>query len=498
MSIVLLLYHSELYAVITKQLDAVHESMVNTMSYIEFDYKAAGYSNTFLIQQISTETSHRSDKHHCLITVCNLVVTLHATFVNRCASNVLGPCILSTLMHLYFHFNGIVFLCLFSLQKLIVTPASIIFANLEHIMANTSKQNKEYRWRLLDGILSEGEPVSRQQIFALFKQHKVPVKGDDFLPSFRKDVDFFKKALKEIGMEDMLVVGRGALPKVSDSGLDHRTRTYCYREKGFSVIPYLTGGMSDFEYRNLVASINRLRGSLSEQTFEEVRFAIQSRIEADYQKGPLIVDYEDNHRLKGREYLPVFYSAIKEKQTLRMRYRTFKGKSFSFDFHPYLLKQYNERWFAFGLRPDKKNPYTNIPLDRLEGSPRIVGHYSEDRPQDYLDYFKDIVGVSKDRKSNTEDVRHIVIRITDIDSWGRITTKPLPTQATITPFDTKKGYGRIALALHPNKELFSRILSWGESVEIESSGDGGDIRKQMVAMIRRIAHLYPEIYFRNQ
>lgn len=360
-------------------------------------------------------------------------------------------------------------------------------------MSKTSKQNKEQRWRLLDGILAEGEPISQAQIFAFYKLHKVTVKGDDYLPSFRKDVDYFKKALKEIGMIDMLVVGRGALPKVSNSGLDHRTRTYCYREKGFSVIPYLTGGMSDFEYRNLVSTINKLRGSLSEQTFEEVRFAIQSRIEADYLKGPVIVDYEDNRRLKGREYLPVFYSAIKEKQSLRIRYRTFKGKSFNYDFHPYLLKQYNERWFVFGLRPDKKNPYTNIPLDRLEGSPRIVGHYSEERPQDYLDYFKDIVGVSKDQNATTDNIKHIVIRITDIDSWGRITTKPLPTQTTITPFDTKKGYGRIALALHPNNELFSKILSWGEDVEIESSGDDDEIRRRMVAMIRRITQLYPEV-----
>ena len=357
----------------------------------------------------------------------------------------------------------------------------------------TSKQNKETRWRLLDSILAKGEPLSQEQIFAIYREKKIKVKGNDYLPSLRKDLDIFKKALKAIDKENMLVVGRGALPKVADSGLDHRTRTYYYREKGFSVIPYLTDGMTDYEFRNLIVAINRLKGTLSEQTFEEVRFAIQSRIEADYQKGPVIVDYEDNRRLKGREYLPAFYSAIKEKQSLHIEYQTFKGKAFGFEFHPYLLKQYNERWFVFGLRPDKKNPYTIVPLDRLTKMPRVIGYYIEDRPADYLSYFENIVGVSKDWKANAKDLKHFIIRISDIEAWGRITTKPLPTQTIVTPFDEKEGYGRISLDVYPNNELFSKILSWGEAVEIESSDDGYDVRKKMVAMIKRISEQYSEI-----
>lgn len=360
-------------------------------------------------------------------------------------------------------------------------------------MSITSKQNKETRWRLLDSLLAQGEPLSQDQIVAIYKDQQIRVKGNDYIPSLRKDLDIFKKALKAIDKQDMLVVGRGALPKIADSGLDRRTRTYYYREKGFSVIPYLTDGMTDYEYHNLIAAINRLKGTLSEQTFEEVRFAIQSRIETDYQKGPVIVDYEDNRRLKGREYLPVFYSAIRGKQSLHIEYQTFKGKAFGFEFHPYLLKQYNERWFVFGLRPDKKNPYTNVPLDRLTRMPRAIGHYPEDRPANYLDYFESIVGVSGDWKASAKDKKHLVVRISDIDAWGRITTKPLPSQSVVTPFNEKDGFGRISLDLYPNNELFSKILSWGDNVEIESSDDGYDVRAKMIAMIKRISEQYSEI-----
>lgn len=359
-------------------------------------------------------------------------------------------------------------------------------------MSKGSKQNKENRWRLLDSLLAKGEPLSQEQIIATYKEQRIRIKGDDYLHSLRKDLDIFKRALKSIGEKEMLVVGRGAIPKMANPGLDHRTRTYKYREKGFSVIPYLTDGMTDFEYRNLIAAINRLRGTLSEQTFEEVRFAIQSRIEADYQKGPVIVDYEDNRLLKGREFLPVFYSAIKEKRSMHIEYQTFKGKAFGFEFHPYLLKQYNERWFVFGLRPDKKNPYTNVPLDRLTQTPKIIGSYSEDRPTDYMDYFKNIVGVSKDRNAMAKDVKHIIIRISNIDAWGRITTKPLPTQEVVTPFDENVGSGQISLNLYPNNELLSKVLSWGNAVEIESTDGGRDVRAKMVQLIREITKKYPE------
>ena len=352
-------------------------------------------------------------------------------------------------------------------------------------MAKTSTKLK--RWSHLDQLLAAGTPVSMFDIYMSYLSH--PDKDISLLPdvtrvqkmprekqmekfeqfynaTLRKDLDIFKKALISHGKEDMLVVGKGAEDKKYEEGKDRRTKTYCYRDKNFSIMPYLTSEMSDAEYKKLVSAINKFKGVLSDQNFEEIKFAIQSRIEADYEKGENCVEYEDNRRLKGREYRPLIYKAICEKKSLRVLYQKFNGKVIGpFEFHPYLLKQYNDRWFVFGYRPDVGNYYYNIPLDRILSKLEIIEHYSSSRPLDYLKHFDNIVGVTKE---NTSKEQEIIIKIKDIDTWGRITTKPFKAQTVVSDFNRKEKYGLISLCVIPNHELYSRLLSWGMHVEILS------------------------------
>lgn len=351
---------------------------------------------------------------------------------------------------------------------------------------------KEARWQLLDSLLSQGKPLSQDQIFRAYERAGIKKKtSTGYLPSFRKDIDHFKKVLRDADKEEMLVVGRGAYSKVNKPGQDCRTRTYYYRDKGFTLRHLLfSDEMTDAEYLLLVNAIDKLSDMLSPNVFEELRFVIQSRVEADYEKGAVCVEYEDNRRLTGREYRPLFYQAIKNKQILHVHYKNYKGAASDFDFHPYLLKQYNERWFVFGLRPDKNNPYTNIPLDRISQVPRMVGTYPEERPANYSDYFNNIVGVTKRQGATNDDVRHIVIRITDIDAWGRVTTKPLPTQRIVEDFNKKSGYGRICVDVVPNMELYTRILSWGDHVEVEPTAGDQEPRQVMKRLLAQMLQRY--------
>ena len=184
-------------------------------------------------------------------------------------------------------------------------------------MAKTSTKLK--RWSHLDQLLAAGTPVSMFDIYLSYLSH--PDKDISLLPdvtrvqkmprerqmekfeqfynaTLRKDLDIFKKALISHGKEDMLVVGKGAEDKKYEEGKDRRTKTYCYRDKNFSIMPYLTSEMTDAEYKKLESAINKFKGVLSDQNFDEIKFAIQSRIEADYDKGENCVEYEDNRRLK--------------------------------------------------------------------------------------------------------------------------------------------------------------------------------------------------------
>lgn len=345
-------------------------------------------------------------------------------------------------------------------------------------------KTKEHRWEVLDGLLAKGTPMSQHEIFDAYQTAGLVSKVDSgFLYSFQKDIAFFKEQFTKAGIPDMLVVER-----VND-GIDNRYRRYYYKVPG-SKMEYITGGMTDSEYRNLVNAISKLRGMVCEETFEEIRFALQSRVEADYQKAPF-VDYEDNRRLKGREYRPLFYKSIVGKQVLHIHYRTFKGTELEYDFHPYLLKQFNERWFAFGLGMDSGNMYTIIPLDRLEEAPVSVGTFTEECPEDYMTYFTQRVGVSNNLRENR--AHHIVLSILDRETWGRIVTKPIHrSQEIVAAFNLKTQVGTISLDVVPNLELLARILSLGEGVVIEDTEDAKDFRELFIRTIKKISGHYPE------
>ena len=62
-----------------------------------------------------------------------------------------------------------------------------------------------------------------------------------------------------------------------------------------------------------------------------------------------ILSFETNEFVKGIEHISTLFNAILYKQTLQITYQSFNSeKPNTFIFHPYLLKQFNNRWFLFG------------------------------------------------------------------------------------------------------------------------------------------------------
>lgn len=357
-------------------------------------------------------------------------------------------------------------------------------------MSNSRFQSKEYRWEILDKLLGRGEPLSQQQIFDEYRASGISEKAKVgsrerknpivFQASFQKDIALFRKTLADNNHPDMLIEDRA--PE------DTRCRRYYYKEKGFSIMDILTGGMSDSEYLHLVSALQKLKGTVNDETFEEVLFAIRSRVEADYKKGPIYVDYEDNRRLKGREYRPLFYRAAIEKQILHIHYRTFKGEELEYEFHPYLLKQYNERWFAFGWSKEY-GPYTSIPLDRLEDAPSRKGTFAEDRPEDYMEYFNKRVGVSNNL--GAEQQHCIVLSFHNKEAWGRTITKPIhSSQKILVDYVEGKQIGMVQINVYPNIELLSRILALGEGVIVEETEDAHMFRERFIEVLKKISRQY--------
>ncbi len=235
---------------------------------------------------------------------------------------------------------------------------------------------------------------------------------------------------------------------------------YRYEDLSFSInnMP-----LNEVEIQNLKESIDILSQFKGMPQFEWI-----SEVIPKLQKGTSInesnqswMEFESNEFLKGKDHLGPIVNALRYKNPLDIAYQPFaNAEPYSITLHPYFLKQYNGRWFLFGLNPATKSFAWNLALDRIVDIEEISIPFIENSEIDWNDYFEDIIGVTKPDKVNTE--------IINLQFYGKtghyIETKPLHGSQKSNWLD--KETLEVRLEVIPNYELERLILSYGESVKV--------------------------------
>lgn len=164
--------------------------------------------------------------------------------------------------------------------------------------------------------------------------------------------------------------------------------------------------------------------------------------------------------VKGVQYLKSIFHAIVHKDVLHIVYRSFnQEEDLEWDIHPYYIKQYNNRWFCFGLNNNEYRNLTHIALDRIVSLSvnNEIRYIPTDTDFEHS-YFKDVIGVSVDKHKPVETV---LLRFHP-KRFPYVETKKLhPSQQTID-----KEHCVIQLNVQINNELGSLILSFGNQVEV--------------------------------
>lgn len=171
-----------------------------------------------------------------------------------------------------------------------------------------------------------------------------------------------------------------------------------------------------------------------------------------------IIGYEKNPFLTGIENLSVLYNHIVNKQVLKITYQHFTQGTMIHIMHPYYLKQYNNRWFLFGITEQKKDVLTNLALDRISKIELTDIPFIPNSTFDFEEYFDDVVGVSVPREGYPEKV---ILRISE-KQYPYIKTKPLHPSQVELDIDQRI----IQLNVFLNWELESLILSYGDDIEV--------------------------------
>ena len=240
---------------------------------------------------------------------------------------------------------------------------------------------------------------------------------------------------------------------------DGRKCYYRYEDMNFRIFNNELSTEEVEKLRSTIDMLGRYRGIPSHAWLEEVisnleyRFGIKANSED-------VVAFEQNEQLKGLEFLSDLIDAAVAHKPLIIHYRTYAGKEKESVLHPYHVKQYNNRWFLFGLEETSHgNRITNRPLDRIVKFSYADVNFIPNTNIDFKKHFQDVVGVTI--PDDSIKVEKVLLRFAK-DRFPYVVSKPIHHSQTIE--DESKCL--IQLEVRPNTDLEAQLLSFGPQVEI--------------------------------
>ena len=235
---------------------------------------------------------------------------------------------------------------------------------------------------------------------------------------------------------------------------------YQYTDPEYSINKKPLTEQEAIQLKESLLTISRFKGLPQFEWINELISRLEQSFHLKTEKE--VIGFDDNPYLIGRENISELFNAIVNRHVLNIKYQPFNHEQrLDLEIHPYYLKQYNNRWFLFGLNRGEER-ITNLALDRIIGIEPSKSSFITNTEIDFEEFFENIVGVSNPEKGKPEK---IILKI-ERNQWNYIKTKPL--HGSQKKKDETKEYVIIEIDLIPNFELESLILSFGESVEIVS------------------------------
>ena len=236
---------------------------------------------------------------------------------------------------------------------------------------------------------------------------------------------------------------------------DGKKHAYYYSDPKFSIH---NSPLNETEAKQLKSSLmllNRFSGAPGFEWVNELDVVLKDKLGAG--DGSKLVSYESNIDYSGYQWITTLFNSIVQKKVLSIKYKPFSAEAFVLTFHPYYLKQYNNRWFIFGYNQEIERHQWNLSLDRIIEISETSKTYLE-YDFDWEEYFSDFIGVTKlEGKIET-------VELLFSEKRGKyVETKPL--HETQKQQWNENGL-HVRLSLIPNFELEQVILSFGEDVEV--------------------------------
>lgn len=251
---------------------------------------------------------------------------------------------------------------------------------------------------------------------------------------------------------------------------------YClrYADPSFSIF---TKKLSDDE-KNILQEVLSTIGQFDGLSNFEWIDNLKQRL--DIEERPKVISFSNNPYLKNSNLLAQIFDYVSHKNVVKVCYSAFTSAKSGMCFHPYLLKQYNDRWYLIGAA-DSDGKILNLALDRITSIEPVADKEFVEPAEDFADRFEDIVGVTV---IDGKPLQHIVFWVGDA-SKDYVESKPLHGSQKIInadtdlrqQFPTLKNGRFFSIDCIANYELIRELSSFGRELIVLTPDD---VRERVV------------------
>ncbi len=263
-----------------------------------------------------------------------------------------------------------------------------------------------------------------------------------------------------------------------------------YNRLSFSIF---TKKMSD-EERNMLCEVLNTIGQFD--GLDSFRWLDDFKARLKLEDRRKIICFSNNPFLENSNILGTLFDFISNQVVIRLSYHTFSDRTTkSIVFHPYLLKQYNERWFLIGAENDNKHILL-FAIDRIDKVESIPEKKYLECPEDLNERYEDIVGVTR---YEDRPIEHICFWVSDT-SVDYVITKPIHGSQILykgkeeerlrSEYASLIGGAFFSIDCVCNYELIRELCSYGKELLVLSPSN---IQEVVCTRIREMIESYSSL-----
>ncbi|MBM3436842.1 MAG: WYL domain-containing protein [Bacteroidetes bacterium] len=247
-------------------------------------------------------------------------------------------------------------------------------------------------------------------------------------------------------------------PRGFDAPIECKDGFYFYDDPEYSID---NNPLNENDIRNIgeaIGILKQLKNIPVLSELQEMIIRLEGKIPNENEPERKLIDFEKNENLKGLSFIAPVYNAIKNEIILMVDYRPYlRDESLSMIIHPYLLKEYHNRWFLIGFN-EEINKISHLALDRIESIEYAQRSFIKSEDYYEADYFQHVLGITIPEQAKPELIE---LRFAP-DRAPYLKTKPIHSSQAI--LEENESGMIIRLNLIINKELISELLSYGKDV----------------------------------